>query len=110
MNHLKAPRTTRAQKARFTRLRMIDGARELFIEQGYAGTTRQEIAGRAGVAVQTVYYTFKTKGQLLCEVVELTAAGQAPPPPLTRRSTSTGGPWPPTGDVASAPGWRGSPN
>jgi len=35
--------------------------------------------------VQTVYYTFRTKGQLLCEVVEVTAAGEDPPVPPTQR-------------------------
>ncbi|HEV2087945.1 MAG TPA: helix-turn-helix domain-containing protein, partial [Cryptosporangiaceae bacterium] len=50
-------------------------ARELFISQGYAATTVAQIAAGADVAVQTVYYTFKTKGQLLREVVEVTAAG-----------------------------------
>ena len=79
MDPLKPLRVTRADKARLTRRTMIDSARELFIRQGYPGTTVEQIAERAGVAVQTVYYTFKTKAQLLCEVVELTAAGQDQP-------------------------------
>lgn len=82
---VKPPRTQRADKARLTRRSMIDSARELFIEQGYAGTTMDQIAEQAGVAVQTVYYTFRTKGRLLCEVVEVTAAGQDPPVPPAQR-------------------------
>jgi AcrR family transcriptional regulator len=54
---------------------MLDSARALFIRDGYAATTMDRIAEDAGVAVQTLYYTFRTKGQLLCEVVEVTAAG-----------------------------------
>lgn len=37
------------------------------LERGYAATTMDEIAARAGVAVQTVHYTFRTKGLLLRE-------------------------------------------
>ena len=75
----------RAQKAHITRRTMIDSARELFVGQGYALTTMDQIALRAGVAVQTVYYTFKSKGQLLCEVVEVTAAGGDTPVPVPQR-------------------------
>ena len=40
----------------------------------------------AGVAVQTLYYTFRTKGQLLCEVVEITAAGDEDAVPVAQRA------------------------
>lgn len=65
---------------------MIDSARELFLAQGYAPTTMGQIAAGAGVAVQTVYYTFRTKGGLLREVVEVTAAGAELPVPVTQRA------------------------
>ncbi|PSL04615.1 TetR family transcriptional regulator [Haloactinopolyspora alba] len=65
---------------------MRDAARELFVSQGYADTTMKQIAADAGVAVQTVYYTFKTKGALLCEVAEVTAAGEDDPVPVSRRA------------------------
>lgn len=68
--------TTRAERARQTRHRMLHCALELFLTEGYAATTMERIADGAGVAVQTLYYTFRTKGQLLCEVVEVTAAGE----------------------------------
>jgi TetR/AcrR family transcriptional regulator, regulator of autoinduction and epiphytic fitness len=64
---------------------MVHAARDHFIAQGYATTTMEQIAATAGVAVQTVYYTFKTKGQLLCEVVEVTAAGEDEPTPVIQR-------------------------
>jgi TetR/AcrR family transcriptional regulator, regulator of autoinduction and epiphytic fitness len=76
---------SRAEKARATRRRMIDTARELIVTHGYAATTMDQIAVGAGVAVQTVYYTFKTKGALLAEVVEVTAAGEDAPVPVFQR-------------------------
>ena len=65
---------------------MLDSARVLFIRDGYAATTMDRIADHAGVAVQTLYYTFRTKGQLLCEVVEVTAAGDEDAPPVAQRA------------------------
>jgi AcrR family transcriptional regulator len=64
---------------------MLDSARVLFVGEGYAATTMDRIAEYAGVAVQTLYYTFRTKGQLLCEVVEVTAGGDENPPPVAQR-------------------------
>lgn len=69
----------RAQKARETRQRMLDAARELFVEQGYGATTLQEVADRAGVAVQTIYFTFGNKRSLLKELVDTTIAGDDAP-------------------------------
>lgn len=64
---------------------MLESARELFMTDGYAATTMERIAEQAGVAVQTLYYTFQTKGQLLCDVVDMTAAGDDDPLPVARR-------------------------
>jgi TetR/AcrR family transcriptional regulator, regulator of autoinduction and epiphytic fitness len=86
MATVKTRKPTRAERARSTRRRMIDSARELFVAQGYAATTMAQIAADAGVAVQTVYYTFRTKGQLLGEVVEVTAAGEDVPVPTAQRA------------------------
>jgi len=65
---------------------MLESARALFISDGYAATTMERIADTAGVAVQTLYYTFRTKGQLLCEVVETTAAGDGEAVPVAQRA------------------------
>lgn len=65
---------------------MLDSARVLFIRDGYAATTMDRIAEHADVAVQTLYYTFRTKGQLLCEVIEVTAAGDGDAPPVAQRA------------------------
>ncbi len=72
---------TRAENAGATRTRMLDAAYELFAEEGYNATTMQSIAARAGVAVQTVYYTFHTKDELLREVHRRAVLGDAEPVP-----------------------------
>ena len=40
---------------------MLDAARRLFLERGYAGTTIPEIAAAAGVAVPTIYWAFGSR-------------------------------------------------
>jgi TetR/AcrR family transcriptional regulator, regulator of autoinduction and epiphytic fitness len=65
---------------------MLDSARSLFVSQGYENTTMAEISTHADVAVQTLYYTFQTKGKLLIEVVEVVAAGgESVPVPVPQR-------------------------
>ncbi|GIG67001.1 TetR/AcrR family transcriptional regulator [Phytomonospora endophytica] len=69
----------RAVKARETRRRMLAAARDLFVEHGYGATALQDVADRAGVAVQTIYFTFGTKRALLKEVVDVAIAGDDEP-------------------------------
>jgi TetR/AcrR family transcriptional regulator of autoinduction and epiphytic fitness len=64
-----------------TRRRILDAARRLFLEQGYAATTMVGIANGAGVAVQTIYFTFHTKGELLMHLVLATGADDPDAPP-----------------------------
>jgi AcrR family transcriptional regulator len=71
----------RQEKAARTRARMLDAAYEAFCEQGYRATTMQSIADRAGVAVQTMYYSFRTKDSLLQEVHDRTVLGEEGLPP-----------------------------
>jgi AcrR family transcriptional regulator len=61
-------RLSRRERADQTRARMIEAAYRLFMRDGYAATTMQAVAEEAGVAVQTVYFTFRTKAGLLREV------------------------------------------
>lgn len=86
---VKSLRPSRAQRARSTRRRVLDRAGERFVAQGYAATTMEQIAADAGVAVQTVYYAFRTKGNLLRELVERTAAGVDQPVPVIERPWMT---------------------
>lgn len=64
-----------------TRRRMLDAAYDLFCESGYRATTMAAIAERAGVAVQTLYFTFHTKDALLQEVHNRTVLGDDPTAP-----------------------------
>jgi AcrR family transcriptional regulator len=72
---------TRKARAAATRQRIIESAHRLFLEQGYAATTMPTVAAASGVAVQTVYFTFRTKGDLLNAVYERVVLGPAGVPP-----------------------------
>jgi AcrR family transcriptional regulator len=64
---------------------MIAAATESVLAHGYAATTMAGVARGAGVAVQTVYFTFHTKAALFMEVVlELSAGPDAATPVLER--------------------------
>jgi AcrR family transcriptional regulator len=76
----------RADQARATRRRIIDCAEKLFVEQGYAATTLDQIAKNAGVAVQTVYFHFRNKATVLKEVVDVLAVGDDEPVPMLNRT------------------------
>jgi len=81
---VEAVKSSRAQKAAATRQRMLDAAYDLFCEAGFRGTTMAAVAERAGVAVQTVYFTFHTKDALLQEVHDQTVLGRDPTPPFAQ--------------------------
>jgi AcrR family transcriptional regulator len=72
---------TRRDRARATRLRITKAAYALFCERGYAGTTMSDIAHAAEVAVQTVYFTFHTKSELLSRAYDLAVLGEGDPLP-----------------------------
>lgn len=69
----------RAQKAQETRRRILEAALELFVRDGYGATNLQDVAGKAGVAVQTIYFVFGNKRALLKELVDVTIAGDDEP-------------------------------
>jgi AcrR family transcriptional regulator len=84
MTDVKRP-NKRAERAQETRRRIVEAAHDLFVEQGYGVTVMPQIASRAGVAVQTIYFTFGTKRALLKEVVDVAIAGDAEPVTTLRR-------------------------
>jgi AcrR family transcriptional regulator len=57
------------------RRRVVDGAHELFLEQGYGETSINQIARRADVSPQTVYAAFESKAGVLAKVVDVVVAG-----------------------------------
>lgn len=72
-------RKKRVRDAPRTRRRMLEAARDLFLRNGYGATTLKEIADRADVAVQTIYFTFGNKRVLLKELVDVAIAGDLEP-------------------------------
>lgn len=49
--------------------RLLTSAEEVFVEQGYARTTMEQIALRAGIGRKTLYSRFANKGEVLAAVV-----------------------------------------
>jgi AcrR family transcriptional regulator len=80
-----APGGSRADQARATRRRIVDAAAELFVAHGYGSVTLGQIALRAEVAVQTIYFHFGNKRSVLKEAVDVAAVGDDEPVPLLAR-------------------------
>jgi len=79
VKHQSSVRRSRRERSQATRLRITKAAHELFCEHGYTGTTMAEIAAAAGVAVQTVYFAFHTKSEVLSSAYELAVLGEGDP-------------------------------
>jgi AcrR family transcriptional regulator len=75
------PKLSRRERAKATQWRIVTAAYTLFCERGYAGTTMAQIADAAGVAVQTVYFTFHTKATLLSRAYDFAVMGEEPVDP-----------------------------
>jgi AcrR family transcriptional regulator len=54
-----------------TRQEILDAARRLFAESGYAATSLQQIAAESGVAVQTIYSSIGAKAAVLLALNDL---------------------------------------
>ena len=65
----------RQQQADATRREILEAARRLFEQQGYAATTMGAIASEAGVALKTVYVAFETKSGVLRALWHLVLRG-----------------------------------
>jgi AcrR family transcriptional regulator len=75
----------RSEQAAATRAAVLRAALELFTERGYAGTPVSAIAGRAGVAVDTVYAAAGRKPDLMRELVETAISGEGAAVPALQR-------------------------
>lgn len=75
----------RGTRTKLTRRKIVTAAAELFIADGYHATTLEQIAARAGVAVQTVYFHFGNKRTVLKEAVDVAAVGDDEPVPVLER-------------------------
>jgi AcrR family transcriptional regulator len=77
----------RADRARRTHQALVTAARELFAEVGYAATTIEMLADRAGTGRATVFTSVPGgKPQLLKEARDQAIAGDDEPVPIPQRS------------------------
>jgi AcrR family transcriptional regulator len=87
---VKSPRVydspRRREQALATRRAIIESARTLFTERGYAATTIDAIAVDAGVSSETVYATFRNKRSILSALIDVTIAGDDAPVPILERA------------------------
>lgn len=66
----KRPRRSHAERRAATRRALLDAARALFAEKGFAGVTVEEVVREAGVTRGALYHHFEDKRLLLRAVVE----------------------------------------
>ena len=77
--------TRRQAQARETHRQVIEAARRLFAEYGYAGATIDAIAQEAGVAPETIFATFGNKRTILAALIDVAVGGDEQPIPLLQR-------------------------
>lgn len=99
-----AKRETRAEKQARTRAELLETASAVFAERGYAGSTVEEIAERAGYSHGAVYSNFAGKTDLFLAVFEeymasrarelaATQSGLEDDAPLERRARALADQW-----------------
>jgi AcrR family transcriptional regulator len=64
---------------------VLDAANRLFTERGWGGTGMRDVARAAGVAVETVYSNFGSKGDLLLAALDVAIVGDDLPIPVAQR-------------------------
>lgn len=74
----------RRAQARRNRERVLDAARQLFLDNGYATTTVASIADEARVSVETIYKAFGGKSGLVRAIYERGLLGSGPIPAFQR--------------------------
>jgi AcrR family transcriptional regulator len=75
----------RRAMAEDNRSAVLAAAAELFATRGWS-TGMRDIAKAAGVSVETVYATARTKGELLLRVIDVGIVGDDAPVPLSERA------------------------
>jgi AcrR family transcriptional regulator len=63
------PAPPKTQKAAATRERVLEVASELFVDRGYGAVSMRDVASAADVTKGAIYGHFRSKGQLLVEVI-----------------------------------------
>jgi AcrR family transcriptional regulator len=77
--------TGRREAAARNRAAILDAARELFSERGYAATPMTAVAERAGVALDTVYASVGRKPELARLLIETAISGTGSAVPAEQR-------------------------
>ena len=77
--------SSRRKAAQATRESILDAARRVFLEKGYAAATMPEIARAAGIAQDTVYAAVGKKPTLFRLLVEVAISGSDRPVPAEER-------------------------
>lgn len=78
MSPVKPRKLSRREQADASRQKVLQAAREAFIESGYHGATMGDIAKRSGLAVQTISYFFGTKSKLMSQLLTTSVNDAAP--------------------------------
>ena len=81
--------SSRQEQARASRRRALVAATQMFLEQGYVGTTVPGVARAAGVSSQSVYKAFGNKPGLLKAVFDVAMAGDDEPLTMMQREALT---------------------
>lgn len=77
--------SSRKEAARLTQESILETARSVFLEKGYAATTMPAIAQAAGVALDTVYATVGKKPALFRLLIEAAISGEEGAVPAKER-------------------------
>ena len=75
----------RDEQVRTTRRAVVAAAHDLFVERGYAATTIDAVAERAGVSRKTVFTAVGGKAVLLDRALDLALRGDEDPTPVAER-------------------------
>ena len=65
--------------------RIVEAATALFVQQGFAGTSIDQIAAAADVSSQTVYGSYRSKAMVLSRAIDVAVAGDFEAVPLADR-------------------------
>lgn len=65
----RAPEIDQGEPPLDTRLRILHAAADLFAEKGFHGASLREIAGKVGIRTPSLFYHFKSKGDLYLAVM-----------------------------------------
>ena len=82
------PGTPRSRKGALTRARLVEAAKEVFVEAGFLEARITDISDKAGLSHGSFYHYFDSKEQIFREVAEAEEANLTAPPD---RSEGTAG-------------------